>query len=530
MRLARFGGLLAVLLFLWGCANVVPPTGGERDALPPELMRAVPENRSLFFNKRQIRLDFNEYVKLQNPSNIQFTPALEGKPNFDVRFGTLYIDLGPDSLRANTTYTINFGDALTDLNEGNKLVNFRYVFSTGSYLDSLQVSGMVLSAEKREPLEGVLVALYPQDYGDSAIFLKKPFYFTKTNKTGRFSLENLKSGNYFVWVFKDEDNNLKYSKTEEAAFAEQMLVLDTLSADSLRFLLIKDLKANLKLQERRSPEPGAAKFVFSSAPDSLEIGLLDSNTGETVVERMQDSVFFYHRLTTADSLFFRLAYAGRVDTIRINQRKQLPLAMSQLRLLKNNQPSVLEPIKLTANRPILAVFDTALVSWSYDTLSAVKIPFSWKILGTQLEITPELLQNKRYEIFIAQGALQDWFGAAIDSFRFAFSSVSPDAFGDLVVEGLDSLPVGITHIDLLSEAYELIQRVKLPDDNKLTFQKLRPLSYRIRFFSDVNGNGQLDLGSIANRIQPEPLWYLRETAKLRANWEVSINAAQLLQR
>ncbi len=529
MRLAQFGGLLLLFMFLMGCANIVPPTGGERDALPPELMRAVPENGTLFFNKRQIRLDFNEYVRLQNPSNIQFTPALEGKPNFEVRFGTLFIDLGPDLLRANTTYTINFGDALTDLNEGNKLENFRYVFSTGSYLDSLQVSGRVLSAEKREPVEGVLVALYPEDYGDSAIYLRKPFYFTKTNKTGNFSLENLKSGKYLVWVFKDEDSNLKYSKTEEAAFANQPLELDTLNADSLNFLLINDFRANLKLQERRSPEVGVAKFVFSSEPDSLQIRLFDAAIGETVLERMQDSVFFYHRLTTADSLFFQLAYAGRVDTVRINQRK-LPLGMGQLSLRKNNQPSVLEPIKLRSTRPLAVDFDTSLVSWSYDTLTAIKLPFSWKIEGTQLEITPELLHNKRYELFIEQGALKDWFGAAIDSFRFGFSSASPDAFGDLVVEGLDSLPTGITHIDLLTEGFELVKRIKLDGNSKLTFEKLRPLSYRIRFFADVNDNDQLDLGSIVNRIQPEPLWYLRETAKLRANWEVSINAAQLIQR
>jgi hypothetical protein len=244
---------------------------------------------------------------------------------------------------------------------------------------------------------------------------------------------------------------------------------------------------------------------------------------------MQDSVFVYHRFTTADSLFFRVAYANRVDTVRINQRKQ-PLDMSRFQLRKNNQPSVLEPIKLMATRPLAQNFDTSLVSWAYDTLTGVKIPFTWKISGVQLEITTELLPNKRYEIFIAQGALQDWFGAAVDSFRFGFNSLSPDAFGDLVIEGLDSLPKGITHVDLMSEGYELIQRLKLPADKKITFQKLRPLSYRIRFFADLNGNNQLDLGSITNHTQPEPLWYLRETAKLRANWEVSINAAQLIQR
>lgn len=525
----RFLGMAVMLLLLWGCANVVPPTGGERDVVPPVLLRALPTNGTLFFNKREIRLDFNEYVKLQNPSNIQFTPALDGKPTFEARYGTLFIDLGPDSLRSSTTYTINFGDALTDLNEGNKLENFRYVFSTGSYLDSIEVSGVVLDAEKKAPQENITVALYPADYGDSAIYQKKPFYFTKTNKAGRFALENLKVGSYFVWVFKDEDSNLKYNISEEAAFADQMLVLDSADADSLQFLLIKDLKANLRLQERRSPEIGAAKFVFNSAPDTLEINLLDSADSPVVVERMQDSVFVYHRLTAADSLFFRVAYANRVDTVRINQRKQ-PLDMSRLQLRKNNQPSVLEPIKLIATRPLSQTFDTSLVSWAYDTLTAVKTPFTWKISGVQLEIITELLPNKRYEIFIAQGALQDWFGAAVDSFRFGFNSLSSDAFGDLVIEGLDSLPKGITHVDLMSEGYELIQRLKLPADKKITFQKLRPLSYRIRFFSDLNGNNQLDLGSITNLIQPEPLWYLRETAKLRANWEVSINAAQLIQR
>ena len=83
MRQQRFLGMAVMLLLLWSCANVVPPTGGERDVVPPVLLRALPTNGTLFFNKREIRLDFNEYVKLQNTSNIQFTPALDGKPTFE---------------------------------------------------------------------------------------------------------------------------------------------------------------------------------------------------------------------------------------------------------------------------------------------------------------------------------------------------------------------------------------------------------------------------------------------------------------
>jgi hypothetical protein len=52
MRQQRFLGMAVMLLLLWGCANVVPPTGGDRDVVPPVLLRALPTNGTLFFNKQ----------------------------------------------------------------------------------------------------------------------------------------------------------------------------------------------------------------------------------------------------------------------------------------------------------------------------------------------------------------------------------------------------------------------------------------------------------------------------------------------
>ncbi len=515
------------LLWLMACANVVPPTGGARDAQPPVLIRATPETGTLFFKDRYIKLEFDEYIKLQNRSNIRFTPALEGKAEFSERYNAVYIDLGPDSLRANTTYTINFGDELRDLNENNKLVNFRYVFSTGAYLDSLEFAGVVVDAEQKKPVEGILIALYPEDYGDSAIYLRKPFYYMKTDKQGTFALENMKAGRYTFLAFDDKNNNLTYQLSEAVAFTDSMVVLDTLRRGSLELLLFEDDKVNRRLLEKRSTAPGQVRFGFSRLPDSLQVRIIDSTALPLVQYADADTLLVYHQGLEADSLFFELRYDERIDTIKINNRKQGDKAwnLTQLRLVPKNQPSVIEPLRLKANRP-LSSFDTSKVVWKVDT-GAVKLPFAWEMDGVLLEITPELKSNKRYEVFIEQGALEDWYGQRVDSFRFSFSSVSIEAFGDLLIEDTDSLPAGITHLQLLDEQLQVLRTLPLVSGAPLKLEKLRPTAYRIRLLGDMNGNGKYDSGSLLLRRQPEPLWYLSEKISLRANWEVSVSLAPL---
>lgn len=511
---------------LAACANVVPPTGGERDALPPVLLRADPPQQTLHFNRRHIRLDFDEYIKLQSTNNIQFTPALRGKPSFEVRFGTLYIDLGVDSLRDSTTYTINFGDAITDLNEGNKLSGFSYVFSTGDYLDSLRFSGQVKAADKREPMNGLLVALYTADAADSVMYLDKPFYFTKTDKNGEFFFQNLKGGEYKLWIFDDKDNNLKYSRAEPAAFIDALV---SPQADSLvpkSYLLVDDKKANRRILERARLDAGSVKIVFSSWPDGLQLKRLGVDSTAGLWHQVADSLFFYYPDVEADSLVLQLAYDERVDTLVFRKSTASPKT-SRLSLAKNNQPSVLEPLKLTVGRPLALPLDTAAFVWKVDSVQGVKLPFSYAYEGLELVIMPELEANKRYELFVPRGALRDWLSLEVDSFRFSFSSASLEAFGDLVLEDLDSLPAGITHVELLTEQYEVVESRRYHPGEPVTFKKIRPLSYKIRFYADVNANNRLDLGSIAEHTAPEPVWYVVESAKLRANWEVSLSVKTL---
>ena len=109
---------LALLVNATGCANIIPPTGGARDSLPPFLVTALPKDSTLNFNEKKIVLTFNEYVQLDNNinENIVVSPNPDNQPILENKLRTVTVKL-KDSLKPNTTYAINFGNGIQDVNE-----------------------------------------------------------------------------------------------------------------------------------------------------------------------------------------------------------------------------------------------------------------------------------------------------------------------------------------------------------------------------------------------------------------------------
>src|SRR5438105_4791181 len=90
-----------------GCANIIPPTGGPRDSLPPVLVGAVPKDSTTNFNARKIVLTFDEYVELDQKITEDFivSPNPENIPLVENKLKTVTIKI-KDSLRPNTTYSL----------------------------------------------------------------------------------------------------------------------------------------------------------------------------------------------------------------------------------------------------------------------------------------------------------------------------------------------------------------------------------------------------------------------------------------
>jgi uncharacterized protein (DUF2141 family) len=207
-------------LFGGSCANIIPPKGGPRDSIPPELLSATPRDSTLNFRSDRITLTFNEYVDLQDvQNNLLFAPLFQNNPRVDVKGKTITIHFR-DTLEPNTTYIFNFGNAIKDYNEGNVLKNFTYTFSTGPVLDSLELKGKVLLAQTGKTDSTLIVVLH-KNLQDSAVMKQRPMYVTKVDANGNFRFHNLPQGTFAVYALSDAGTGRKYiNKTQLFAFAD----------------------------------------------------------------------------------------------------------------------------------------------------------------------------------------------------------------------------------------------------------------------------------------------------------------------
>src|SRR4051812_44253647 len=103
-----------ILFLSSGCANIIPPTGGPRDTLPPLLLQSNPKDSMVNFKEtnkeKRISLYFDEYVEVQNyQENLIVSPTLKNTPVVEGKLHTVTIRI-KDTLEANTTYSLNFGN------------------------------------------------------------------------------------------------------------------------------------------------------------------------------------------------------------------------------------------------------------------------------------------------------------------------------------------------------------------------------------------------------------------------------------
>lgn len=223
---------MASMVFM-ACASIGSPDGGAYDETPPRVEKCQPANQSTDNTKRKISIYFDEYINLENATEkVVVSPPQMEMPDIRTAGKKINITLH-DTLIPNTTYTVDFSDAIVDNNEGNPMGNFTYSFSTGSQIDTLEVSGTVLEAENLEPIKGILVGLHA-NLDDSA-FTTTPFNrVSRTNGSGRFTIKGVAPGSYRIYALQDADANFLFNqKSEKLAF--DTIVISPSCAPDLRY-------------------------------------------------------------------------------------------------------------------------------------------------------------------------------------------------------------------------------------------------------------------------------------------------------
>ena len=335
--------LLAVssCLLAISCARMGNPDGGWYDDTPPYVVNSSPTDMATDVKPKRVSIYFNEFIKLEDAQNkvIISPPQLE-MPEIKASGKRVIVDL-KDTLKENTTYTIDFGDAISDFTEGNPMGNYAFTFSTGSVIDTLQVSGYVLNAENLEPIKGIQVGLY-DDLSDT-VFLKKPMIrISRTDSRGHFVIKGVAPGTYRCYALQDADNNYIYNqKAEMVAFSHDTFEpswkpdtrQDTIWRDSLHIdnivrvpythflpdditlLAFTALQDNRYLLKTERTEPHKIGFYFTygdSVPPTIR-GLNFNSDSAFIVEPSlrNDTVYYWLRdtaLVNQDTLRMEVQY------------------------------------------------------------------------------------------------------------------------------------------------------------------------------------------------------------------------------
>lgn len=528
-RLSDFLYILFFALFIYGCAQISRPEGGPKDEEPPKFVSANPENYSILFDKDEIKIQFDEYVKLNNPQQqIIFSPPILPRPQISpmgIASKEVKIELEIDSLQKNTTYTVNFGQSIEDNNEGNPLPFFKYVFSTGDYLDSLNLAGSINDMNYRETPEFVSVFLYEKDslYTDSIVFKGTPTYVSYSmDSTNAFNLENMKAGTYKLVALEDKNNDYKFNKgREKIGFVEEFIELPTEVSYKLNiFDTYKDFKPVRPKQISRNHLIFGYEGVLDTT--DFKINLL-TKVPDTIQYRITKRLdadtldYWTSAYYKTDSLIFNFEYQKNSDSLVVVTRDMEPDSL-QIETKPRGTIGIEEGFYIRANLPITKIDTSKIDLVDADTL---KVNYTTKLneFRNQVKLQFEKEDNAKYKLTLLPEAITDYYGNTNDTLNFNLRTKKRADFSllDLTIRNLERYPA---IVQLIDDQEKVEKSVILNNTNKHTFEYINPGTYFVKVIYDDNENGIWDSGNYLKNTQPEIVKYSKKSVELRANWDV----------
>lgn len=524
MLTIRFRYIFLILtIFMVGCAKRGSITGGLKDTIPPVLSFSTPENYTTNFDAKEIRITFDEYIKIKDLNKqLIVSPPMKYPPVVTPTNASKYINIRiKDTLQPNTTYSFNFGSSIQDNNEGNPYQQFKYVFSTGTYIDSLTLKGYIKDAYAREVDNFVSVMLYEvnEKFNDSVVYKENPRYITNTlDSLKTFQLENLKEGTYLLVALKDANNNNRFNpKSEKIAFHKEFVKIpnDTIYEMEL-------FKEVLPFKATKPYQASGNRIVVPIEGDAKNMAVALKN-GTTILETKvtkfpeKDSLQVWFKPIKADSLNIQL----RKDkfekdfNVRFKDQKSDTLSISTA---ISNTIHPREIFSLKSSTPLVKIDDSRIKLFNKDS---VAVPFKTSYDEFNQEVKLDFAREplEKYTIQALPGALTDFFEQKNDTLNYKLSTQNSSEYGNmrLTLNNVKSFPV---IIELANEKGETLANGYSTGEKILDFVGLLPNKFFLRIIYDENKNKIWDTGNYLEKRQSEQVLYYPTQIDVRANWDV----------
>lgn len=509
------------------CAQTASPPGGKKDTLAPKVINSIPLNKSKNYTGKKVEIYFNEYINIRNLNQeLLITPNVG---TYDTKINPMGLTLVLDSaLQKNTTYTFNFRNAIEDVSERNIGKNIKLVFSSGPDIDSLQISGLVKNLETNKKVESVVVGLYP--YTDTLrIDQTKPYYFTKTDTSGIYQIENIATGKYYLAAFADANNNLIYNSNKEAVdFITQHYI---------------DLKSNIQ-QNFKITLQNQDPLKISKTTNTAKTVLYELSRGVKSID-VQPKKLAY-QIESDRNLRFYVGDQSYLDTIRIsatitdslNRVTTLALKLKFREPNKREKPSN-APLRIETNagggkllspgdsiiikfaKPIASI-NTKSISFVTGPNEEIQLPddaYRWNSFANELSIQNTYLPlRQKFELKLTKHAFVSVEKDSSQLFTQAFEFQDLEKYGS--ISGRINKQQGKYIFQLIKTETKSIAYQQKSDVN-FNFEYVEPGLYTLRAIEDRNQNGLWDLGNFRTKEKPESILFFPTKIKVKANFQIT---------
>lgn len=518
------------IVVISGCAKRGSPTGGLIDSIPPVLINSSPKINSTNFDSDEIRLTFDEYVKLDKvEEQLIISPPLD-KNSYEVKplngvTKKVFLKF-IDSLETETTYSINFGNSIKDNNEGNPLTFFSYTFSTGETIDSLYVRGNISDAFDKETDDYISIHLYRIDsiFNDSIIFNNRPTYISNSLDSTNYQFKNLKEGKYLIVAIKDVDNNYFFDPFyDKIGFIDSLI---TLPRDSIINLKLFKEETTLIWDKPHFINSEKIGFGYYGKLDlkniKIESSIPDSVQYTYTKESEKDTLIFWLSKNSFDSLNFNLIEKDttKLVTIKFDRARDTLIDSLSISPKTANVIHLKEAFKLSSNIPLKNIEDSLITIIDIDSLI---VPFTTSINENldQIDIEFEVSPSDNYRVFILPEAIKDVRGVSNDTLQYNVVSQTLEDYGNVYLDVIrNSESKFILH--MINNNGDVIREFKnVNQDTTYNFDYVRPGKYTFRLIEDANNNDIWDTGNYLKKIKPESVYYFLNELEVRANWDLN---------
>lgn len=528
--MAKHRLLYIPILFLFtlsfvDCAKRGTPSGGKLDSIAPVLVKSNPENYSINFKDKEIKIYFDEYIKFKNlQKELIISPPQKYTPNITPLSTSKVIKIKIlDTLKENTTYSFNFGKSIVDNNEGNEFEFFKYVFSTGNYIDSLKLKGTVKDARFLNLKGSVSVMLYEMNeaFKDSLIFSEKPTYITVVkDSTQTFELTNLKAGKYLLMALEENNSNYTYQpQVDKIGFIKKPITIPTDSTFLLR--LFKE-KPNFEFTRPKHQSKHHIIFGYLGKADSIDVKLISNVDPDFEYKQFKDIEtdslhYWFKPAVKTDSLLFIAKTLKQQDTLTVRMRDLYKDSLT-ISAISQSFIKMIDTFKLKANTPIISFNSEKIKVLDKDS---VDLPVTTYINATNNTalIHFDKKESQTYHIQILPDAITDFYENKNDTLNYQVQTKAIADYGTLkmtlVYQKTDPIIV-----DLLNQQEKIIASKYLTNSNEVFFNYITPGKYYLRMSFDENKNGIWDAGNFLNKLQPEKVIYYPSLLDVRPNWDL----------